>query len=183
MAQISAAIDPGAGCLAAFATSVTWASSALLKTILHLPFYLSGVVVIWRCCCFEWTFGMLFYFGSLPSFRNPFLVFSGPSPVSQISQIGHIVETVYSAGRSLTSSNSLIILPRLEIPKPLKTSPSYILKPSVSSAPFKLAIQKLSSSDVLEKIKTAIEKASHLKSKDQKHALVKIALDNSLRTI
>ncbi|EDR13956.1 uncharacterized protein LACBIDRAFT_321657 [Laccaria bicolor S238N-H82] len=36
MAQISAAIDPGAGCLAAFATSVALASSAL-KTILPPP--------------------------------------------------------------------------------------------------------------------------------------------------
>ncbi|EDR13862.1 uncharacterized protein LACBIDRAFT_304962 [Laccaria bicolor S238N-H82] len=60
---------------------------------------------------------------------------------------------------------------------------SYFLwkkKPSGSSTPFELAIQKLNSSTDLEKIKTAIEEASHLKSKDKKHALVKIALENCL---
>jgi len=49
---------------------------------------------------------------------------------------------------------------------------SYFLwkqKPSVSSAPFKLAIQKLNSSADFKKIKTAIEQAFHLKTKDQKH--------------
>ena len=60
---------------------------------------------------------------------------------------------------------------------------SYFLwkqKPSVSSAPFKLAIQKFNSSIDLKNIQTAIEEASHLKTKDQKHALVKIALENCL---
>ncbi|EDR08380.1 uncharacterized protein LACBIDRAFT_296954 [Laccaria bicolor S238N-H82] len=60
---------------------------------------------------------------------------------------------------------------------------SYFLwkqKPSASSAPVKLAIQKLNSSVDLNYIKTAIEKASHLKTQDQKHALVKIALENCL---
>ncbi|KIJ99253.1 hypothetical protein K443DRAFT_102592, partial [Laccaria amethystina LaAM-08-1] len=52
--------------------------------------------------------------------------------------------------------------------------------PSTSSAPFKLAIQKLNSSADLEKIKTAIKEASHLKTKDQKHALVKITLENCI---
>jgi hypothetical protein len=58
---------------------------------------------------------------------------------------------------------------------------SYFLwkqKPSVSSAPFKLAIQKFNSSADLNKIKTAIEEASHFKTKDQKQVLVKIALEN-----
>ncbi|KIK05715.1 hypothetical protein K443DRAFT_90783, partial [Laccaria amethystina LaAM-08-1] len=60
---------------------------------------------------------------------------------------------------------------------------SYFLwkqKPSKSSAPFKLAAQKFNSSADLNKIKTAIEEASHFKTKDQKHALVKIALENCL---
>ncbi|KIK02057.1 hypothetical protein K443DRAFT_97650, partial [Laccaria amethystina LaAM-08-1] len=60
---------------------------------------------------------------------------------------------------------------------------SYFLwkqKPSASSAPFKLAIQKLNLFTDLKKIKTGIEEASHLKTKDQKHALVKIALENCL---
>ncbi|KIJ99222.1 hypothetical protein K443DRAFT_102582, partial [Laccaria amethystina LaAM-08-1] len=60
---------------------------------------------------------------------------------------------------------------------------SYFLwkqKPSGSSAPFKSAIQKLTSSADFKKIKTSIEEASHLKSKDKKHALVKIALENCL---
>ncbi|KIJ98999.1 hypothetical protein K443DRAFT_8737 [Laccaria amethystina LaAM-08-1] len=53
-------------------------------------------------------------------------------------------------------------------------------KPSASSAPFKLAIQKFNSSVDLEKIKTAIKDASHLKTKDQKAALVKIAMENRI---
>ena len=60
---------------------------------------------------------------------------------------------------------------------------SYFLwkqKPSKSSAPFKLAAQKFSSSADLNKIKTAIEEVSHFKAKDQKCALVKIALENCL---
>ncbi|KIK05687.1 hypothetical protein K443DRAFT_90872, partial [Laccaria amethystina LaAM-08-1] len=60
---------------------------------------------------------------------------------------------------------------------------SYFLwkqKPSASSALLKLAIQKLNSSADLKKIKTAIEEASHVKTKHQKHALVKIALENRL---
>ncbi|KIJ96992.1 hypothetical protein K443DRAFT_681891, partial [Laccaria amethystina LaAM-08-1] len=52
-------------------------------------------------------------------------------------------------------------------------------KPSTSTAPFKLAIQKFNLID-LQNIKTAIEEASHLKMKDQKDALVKIALENCL---
>ncbi|KIJ96012.1 hypothetical protein K443DRAFT_107911 [Laccaria amethystina LaAM-08-1] len=56
-------------------------------------------------------------------------------------------------------------------------------KPSASSVPFKLAVQKFNSSADLKKIKTAIEDASHLKIKDQKHALVKIALENCLREL
>jgi hypothetical protein len=51
-------------------------------------------------------------------------------------------------------------------------------EPSVSPAPFKLAIQKLNLSADLNKIKTAIKEASHFKTKDQKQALVKIALEN-----
>ena len=54
-------------------------------------------------------------------------------------------------------------------------------KPSKSSAPFELAIQKFNSSADLAKIKTAIKKASWLKAEDQKQALVKIALENRLR--
>jgi hypothetical protein len=60
---------------------------------------------------------------------------------------------------------------------------SYFLwkqKPSVSSAPFKLDVQQFNSSADLNKIKTAIEEVSHFKTKDQKHALVKIALENCL---
>ncbi|KIJ99060.1 hypothetical protein K443DRAFT_39702, partial [Laccaria amethystina LaAM-08-1] len=48
-------------------------------------------------------------------------------------------------------------------------------KPSTSTAPFKLAIQKFNLFADLKNIKTAIEEASHLKMKDQKDALVKIA--------
>ena len=54
-------------------------------------------------------------------------------------------------------------------------------KPSKSSAPFELAIQKFNSSADLAKIKTAIKEASRLKTEDQKQALVKIALENRLR--
>ncbi|KIK00520.1 hypothetical protein K443DRAFT_100247, partial [Laccaria amethystina LaAM-08-1] len=60
---------------------------------------------------------------------------------------------------------------------------SYFLwkqKPSVSSAPFKLAIETVNLFADLKKIKTAIKEASHLTTVDQKHALVKIALENSL---
>ena len=60
---------------------------------------------------------------------------------------------------------------------------SYLLwkqKPSTSSAPFHLAIQKFNSSADLAKIKTAIKEASQLKTGDQKQALVKIALENRL---
>jgi len=53
-------------------------------------------------------------------------------------------------------------------------------KPSQSSAPFKLAAQKFNSSAYFNRIKTAIEEVSHFKTKDQKHALVKIALENCL---
>ncbi|KIJ90354.1 hypothetical protein K443DRAFT_116714, partial [Laccaria amethystina LaAM-08-1] len=53
-------------------------------------------------------------------------------------------------------------------------------KPSTSTAPFKLAIQKFNLFADLKNIKTAIEEASHLKMKDQKDALVKIALENCL---
>jgi len=53
-------------------------------------------------------------------------------------------------------------------------------KPSKSSAPFKLAAQKFNSSAYLNKIKTSIEEASHFKTKDQKDALIKIALENFL---
>ena len=53
-------------------------------------------------------------------------------------------------------------------------------KPSKSSAPFELAIQKFNSSADLEKIKTAIKEASRLKTKDQKQALVNIALEKRL---
>jgi len=63
------------------------------------------------------------------------------------------------------------------------TEHSYFLwkeKPSASSAPFKLAIEKLKLFVDLKKIKTAIQEASHLKTKDKKHALVKIALENCL---
>ena len=56
-------------------------------------------------------------------------------------------------------------------------------QPSASSAPFELAIQKFSSSADLAKIKTAIKEASQLKTKDQKQALVNIALDNRLREL
>ena len=61
---------------------------------------------------------------------------------------------------------------------------SYLMwtqSPSTSSAPFELAIQKFNLSANLAKINTAIEEASQLKTKDQKHALVKIALENRLR--
>ena len=54
-------------------------------------------------------------------------------------------------------------------------------KPSSSLAPFELAIQKSDLSAALPKIKTAIEEASQLKTKDRKQALVKIALENRLR--
>ncbi|KIK00533.1 hypothetical protein K443DRAFT_100224, partial [Laccaria amethystina LaAM-08-1] len=60
---------------------------------------------------------------------------------------------------------------------------SYFLwkqEPSVSSVPFQLAVQKFSMSVDLKKNKAAIEEASHLKAKDQKHMLVKIALENCL---
>ncbi|EDQ99297.1 uncharacterized protein LACBIDRAFT_316691 [Laccaria bicolor S238N-H82] len=54
-------------------------------------------------------------------------------------------------------------------------------KPSNSWGPFELAIQKFNLSANLAKIKTAIEEASHhFRTKNQKHALVKIALDNRL---
>ena len=53
--------------------------------------------------------------------------------------------------------------------------------PSTSSAPFELAIQKFNLSANLAKINTAIEEAFQLKTKDQKHALVQIALENRLR--
>ena len=53
-------------------------------------------------------------------------------------------------------------------------------KSSKSSAPFELAIQKFNSSADLAKIKTAINEASQLKTKDQKQALVNIALDHRL---
>ena len=46
--------------------------------------------------------------------------------------------------------------------------------------PFELAIQKFNLSDNMEKIKIAIAQASQLKTKDQKLALVKIALENRL---
>lgn len=52
--------------------------------------------------------------------------------------------------------------------------------PSVSSAPVQLAITKLNSPVHLTKIKTAIKMVSHLEAQDQKHALVKIALENCL---
>ena len=60
---------------------------------------------------------------------------------------------------------------------------SYFLwkqKPSTSSAPFDLAIQKFNSTADLAKIKTAIKEASQLTTDDQKQALVKIALENRL---
>ena len=60
---------------------------------------------------------------------------------------------------------------------------SYFLwkeKPSASSAPFKVAIQKFNMLADLKKIKTVIEEASHLKPKDKKHVLVNIALENCL---
>ena len=53
-------------------------------------------------------------------------------------------------------------------------------KPSTSSAPFDLAIQKFNSSADLAKIKIAIKEASQLKTDDQKQALVEIALENRL---
>ena len=61
---------------------------------------------------------------------------------------------------------------------------SYFLwkqKPSKSSAPFELAIQKFNSSADLAKIKTAIKEAFRLKTEDQEQALIKIALENRLR--
>ena len=60
---------------------------------------------------------------------------------------------------------------------------SYFLwkqKPSTSSAPFELAIQKFNLFADLAKIKTAIKEASWLKTEDPKQALVKIALENRL---
>ena len=60
---------------------------------------------------------------------------------------------------------------------------SYFLwhqKPSASSAPFKLAIQKFNLFVDLKKIKTAIGEASQLKIQDQKHALAMIAEKNCL---
>jgi len=60
---------------------------------------------------------------------------------------------------------------------------SYFLwkqNPSVSSVPFRLAIQKFNSSADLKNIKTANEEAFHLTTEAQKHALVKIALENCL---
>jgi hypothetical protein len=45
--------------------------------------------------------------------------------------------------------------------------------------PFKVAVQKFNTSADLKKIKTAIE-ASHLKTKHERHVLVKIALENCL---
>ena len=60
---------------------------------------------------------------------------------------------------------------------------SYFLwkdKPSGSSAPFELAIQRFKLSADLTKIKTAIKEASQLTTDDQKQALVKIALENRL---
>ena len=110
-------------------------------------------------------------------------------------------------------SDHNMILPRLALPKLLRTLPFYVLvcvlsflttiswvlfycsataiigehsyflwkqKPSASSAPIKLAIQKFNLFADLKKIKTAIEEASHLKTKDQKDVLVKIALENCL---
>ncbi|KIJ90636.1 hypothetical protein K443DRAFT_116341, partial [Laccaria amethystina LaAM-08-1] len=59
---------------------------------------------------------------------------------------------------------------------------SYFLwkqNPSASSAHFKVAVQKFNTSADLNKIKTAI-KASHFKTKHERHALVKIALENCL---
>ena len=52
--------------------------------------------------------------------------------------------------------------------------------PSESSAPFELAIQKFNFSADLATMKTGIEEASQLKTKDQKQALVKVALENRL---
>ncbi|EDQ99362.1 uncharacterized protein LACBIDRAFT_335104 [Laccaria bicolor S238N-H82] len=53
--------------------------------------------------------------------------------------------------------------------------------PSKSTAPFKSAIQKFNLSADMAKINTAIEEASHMKTKEQKkQALVKIAMDNRL---
>ena len=55
-------------------------------------------------------------------------------------------------------------------------------KPSTSSAPFELAIQKFNLSADLPTIKTAIKEASQFKTRtrDQEQALVKIALENRL---
>ena len=54
-------------------------------------------------------------------------------------------------------------------------------KASRSLTPFELAIQKFNSSADLAKIKIAIKEVAQLKTKDQKQALVKIALENRLR--
>ncbi|KIJ90478.1 hypothetical protein K443DRAFT_544219 [Laccaria amethystina LaAM-08-1] len=59
---------------------------------------------------------------------------------------------------------------------------SYFLwkqNPSASSAHFKVAVQKFNTSADLNKIKTAID-ASHFKTMHERHALVKIALENCL---
>ncbi|EDQ99138.1 uncharacterized protein LACBIDRAFT_335310 [Laccaria bicolor S238N-H82] len=54
-------------------------------------------------------------------------------------------------------------------------------KPSYSPAPYKLAMQNFNLSIDMAKINTAIEEASHMKTKEQKkQALVKIATDNRL---
>ena len=63
------------------------------------------------------------------------------------------------------------------------TEHSYFLwkqKPSASVVPFRLAIQKFNLSVDLKKIKTAIQEASVLNTKDQKPALAKIALENCI---
>ncbi|KIJ99237.1 hypothetical protein K443DRAFT_102578, partial [Laccaria amethystina LaAM-08-1] len=60
---------------------------------------------------------------------------------------------------------------------------SYFLwkqKPSASSGPIISAIQQFHSSADLKKINIAIQGASHLKTKDQVHAVVKIAIENCL---
>ena len=50
-----------------------------------------------------------------------------------------------------------------------------------SSAHFKLAIQKFNLLANMTNIKSAIEGAAHFTTEDQKHAVVKIALENRLR--
>ncbi|KIJ99210.1 hypothetical protein K443DRAFT_102611, partial [Laccaria amethystina LaAM-08-1] len=58
---------------------------------------------------------------------------------------------------------------------------SYFLwkqKPSASSGHLISAIQQFNSSADLKKINIAIQEASHLNTKDQVHAVVKIALEN-----